>query len=111
MVIVPFRAAPAFAATLKPTDPLPLPLAPELTVIQDALLPAVQLQLPPEAVTAIAVPAPPAAAIDSFVDPIVYVQLGGDGGVGGFGGGGGDGGDGGVDGPGCVGSPCVIVCV
>ena len=96
------RAAPVFAATLKPTDPLPLPLAPEVTVIHDTLLLAVQLQVPPDAVTAIAVPGPPAAAIDSLVGAIVKVQLGGDGGVGGVGG---------VGGPGWVPSACVIVWV
>ena len=39
MVSVPVReSSPVFAATLKPTVPLPLPLAPPVTVIQEALL-------------------------------------------------------------------------
>jgi hypothetical protein len=45
IVIVPLRAAPVFAATVKPTDPLPVPLAPEVTVIQAALVVAVHAQL------------------------------------------------------------------
>jgi hypothetical protein len=35
---VPLRALPVLAATLKPTEPLPLPLAPEVIVSHDALL-------------------------------------------------------------------------
>jgi hypothetical protein len=109
IVIVPLRAAPVFAATVKPTDPLPVPLAPEVTVIQDALLTAFQVQVPREVVTAIAVPAPPAAAIDSLFGAIVYVHDG-DGGGGGAGGAGGAGGPGaGAGGWGA--SCCVIVCV
>lgn len=100
MVIVPLRAPPEFAPTLKPTDPFPLPLAPDVTVIHDALLDAVQVQLLPTVVTAIGVPLPPAAAIDSLDGAMVYVQLD-DGGVGGVGAGG----------PGCVASACVIVWV
>ena len=47
MVIVPVRwPAVVLAATLKPTVPLPVPDAPEVTVIQEALLCAVQSQLP-----------------------------------------------------------------
>ena len=80
MVIVPVRAAPVFAATVKLTDPGPVPLAPAVIVIHDgALLTAVHAHVPP-AVTAIVVPAPPAAAIDSLVGAIVLVQLGGGGG-------------------------------
>jgi hypothetical protein len=69
MVIVPVRAAPVFAATVKLTDPGPVPAAPAVIVIHDALLTAVHAQVPP-AVTAIAVPAPPAASIDSLVGAI-----------------------------------------
>jgi hypothetical protein len=36
--IVPLRAPPLLPATLKPAEPLPLPLAPDVTVIHDALL-------------------------------------------------------------------------
>ena len=71
MVIVPVRAAPVFAATVKLTDPGPVPVAPAVIVIHDgALLMAVHAHVPP-AVTVIAVPAPPAAAIDSLVGAIV----------------------------------------
>ena len=66
IVIVPLRAAPVFAATVKPTDPLPVPLAPAVTVIHDALLTAFHVQLAVDGVTVIAVPAPPVAAIDSL---------------------------------------------
>ena len=56
MVMVPVRAAPVLAATLKFTAPLPLPAAPPVTVIQvGALLTAVQAQ-PAPAVTEMAVP-------------------------------------------------------
>lgn len=38
IVKVPVRAAPVLAATLNPTEPFPVPLAPDVTVIHDALL-------------------------------------------------------------------------
>ena len=41
MVSVPFRGAPPLAATVNETDPLPLPDAPDVTVIHDTLLTAV----------------------------------------------------------------------
>jgi hypothetical protein len=41
IVIVPARAVPVFAATLKPTVPLPVPEAPLVTVIHGAPLTAV----------------------------------------------------------------------
>jgi hypothetical protein len=62
-VIVPVRAAPVFAATLNSTVPFPLPLAPDVTVIHDALLTAVHVQVL-AVETATAVPGPPAAGID-----------------------------------------------
>jgi hypothetical protein len=96
MVIVPVRTAAVFAATVKLTDPLPVPAAPAVIVIHDALLTAVHAHVPP-AVTVIAVPAPPASAIDSLAGAIVLVQLGGGGGAGGIG----------V----CDVSSCVMVCV
>ena len=40
-VSVPLRALPVLAATLKPTEPLPEPLVPEVIVSHDALLLAV----------------------------------------------------------------------
>ena len=63
--MVPVRGPPVFAATVNATDPLPLPLAPDVTVIQPALLLAVQAQLVP-ADTAV-LPDPPAAAIEALV--------------------------------------------
>ena len=54
-----------FGATLYWTDPLPIPVAPELMVIHAALLTAVQVQFVP-AVTFI-VPVPPAAGNDWLV--------------------------------------------
>ena len=44
-VSVPVRAAPVFAATVKPTVPFPLPLAPEVIVIHDVVLEVDQAQL------------------------------------------------------------------
>jgi hypothetical protein len=41
IVIVPARSMPVFAATLKPTVPLPLPEAPDVTIIHDEPLTAV----------------------------------------------------------------------
>jgi hypothetical protein len=70
IAIVPVRAAPVFAATIKLTDPLPVPAAPAVIVIHDALLMAVHAHVPP-AVTVIAVPVPPASAIDSLAGAIV----------------------------------------
>jgi hypothetical protein len=71
MVIVPVRAAPVFATTVKLTDPGPVPLVPAVIVIHDgALLTAVHAHVAP-AVTVIVAPAPPAAAIDALVGAIV----------------------------------------
>jgi hypothetical protein len=56
MVIVPDRAAPGFAATLYCTAPLPEPVAPDVIVIHDALLVAVQPQ--PEAAETDTLPLP-----------------------------------------------------
>ena len=61
MVSVPVLAEPVFAATVNVTDPLPLPLAPELIAIHDAPLVAVHGH-PAAAETVMGVPAPPAAA-------------------------------------------------
>ena len=69
MVMVPVRAAPVFAATLNATVPLPLPLAPAVTVIHAALPLAVQLH-PSPAVTA-TVPVSPGAASDASGGAIV----------------------------------------
>jgi hypothetical protein len=71
IVIVPVRAAPEFAATLKPTVPLPDPFAPLVTVIQVAPLAAVHGQ-PAVAVT-VTEPVPPPAATVWLVGEIVGV--------------------------------------
>ena len=63
IVSVPVRAAPVFAATLNSTDPLPLPFAPEVMVIHEALLDAVHPQ-PLLAVTVTGFPAPAVAPSD-----------------------------------------------
>jgi hypothetical protein len=59
MVIVPMRCGPVLAATENCVVPLPLPLAPEVMVIQAVLLAAVQAQ--PAAVVILTEPAAPAA--------------------------------------------------
>jgi hypothetical protein len=69
---VPVRAGPAFAATLAFTDPAPLPLAPAVMAIHEALLVADHAQLP-EADTETSM-APPAAPTDWLVGPIEYEQ-------------------------------------
>ena len=50
MVMVPWRSGPVFPGTEKMTVPLPLPLLPEVMVIQEALLTAVHAH-PLEVVT------------------------------------------------------------
>lgn len=57
IVIVPVRAAPALAATVKSTVPLPLPLAPAVIVIHVSAVVAVHTQ--PVAVVTATVPVPP----------------------------------------------------
>ena len=59
-VRVPFLAAPVFACTLYPTDPLPVPLAPLVIAIQLALLFAVQAQLAAVVTPTVPVPLPAA---------------------------------------------------
>jgi hypothetical protein len=63
IVRLPVRAAPVFAVTLNPTDPLPLPLAPDVTLIQEALAEAVHVQ-PVVVDTDTGLPAPADAATD-----------------------------------------------
>jgi hypothetical protein len=62
------------AAVLSPTVPLPVPLAPEVMVIQFCEGVAVQLQ-PAEAVTVIEVAGPPAAGTDCDGGAIVVVHV------------------------------------
>jgi len=72
-VSVPVReVVPVFAATLYVTVPLPVPLAPAVTVIQDALLVAVHAQ-PAVAVT-VTVADPPLAAGLADVGDAEYAQ-------------------------------------
>jgi hypothetical protein len=61
IVSVPVRAAPVFAAMLKPTDPFPVPDAPDVTVSHGALLTAVHTQAAPAVTLDVPVPAVAAA--------------------------------------------------
>lgn len=74
IVNVPVRAAPVLAATVKAVDPLPLPAAPEVTVIQGTLLAAVHAH-PAAAVTVTGVPVPPGAAMCWLVASSAKVQV------------------------------------
>jgi hypothetical protein len=71
--MVPVRAAPALAATLKVVVPEPAPDAPVAIVIQSACEDAVQAQVVADAVTAID-PEPPAAATLCVVGEIENVH-------------------------------------
>ena len=71
-MIVPLRAAPALAAIVNVTVPFPVPLLPDVTVINDALLVVVQLHVL-GAVT-VRVDAPPDAVALTTVDDSVYVH-------------------------------------
>jgi hypothetical protein len=75
IAIVPLRAAPVLAATVNVTVPFPLPVAPDVTAIQGTVLPADQAH-PGGDVTAIGVPAPPAAPMLSDVGAMVAPQFG-----------------------------------
>jgi hypothetical protein len=58
IVSVPFLALAGFEATVKPTVPLPFPMAPDVTVIHESLLAAVQ-EHPLAAATLTVGPDPP----------------------------------------------------
>jgi len=75
MVSVPPRGAPLlFSVPLNVTDPLPIPVAPDVIVSHDgALLAAVHGQ-PAAAVTVTGLPGPPAAGRAPLVGAIAYVQ-------------------------------------
>ena len=78
IVSVPVRAAPVLPATLNATDPLPVPMAPDVTVIHSAALAEVHWHvLAAETVTG--VPAPPAALMFCPVGEIVALHAGGGG--------------------------------
>lgn len=73
IVSVPVRAAPPFAATLKATDPFPLPDVPLVIVSQSELfVDAAQVQ--PLAAEIVTVPVPPFAATAELLEPIVGLQ-------------------------------------
>lgn len=72
MVSVPDREGPVVDATVKLTVPSPLPLAPAVTVIHDALLFAVQVQPPPE--VTLVDPFPPPAGTDWLSGDTVKAQ-------------------------------------
>jgi hypothetical protein len=72
IVSVPVRAGPMFAPTLNPTEPFPLPLAPDVTVIHVALLTAVHRH--PACVDTATVPASPDAAAFWAGDEIANVH-------------------------------------
>jgi hypothetical protein len=61
------RAPPVLAATLNATEPLPVPLPPEVIEIHSAPLLAVQVQLLP--VDTPTDPLPPSAAIEALLEP------------------------------------------
>ena len=70
---VPVLAGPVFAATVNATDPLPLPLAPLVIVIQGVAVVAVHAH-PVALVTLTDVAGPPAAVGDWLVGLIVTAQ-------------------------------------
>jgi len=60
IVRVPFLELPGLAATVTPTEPLPVPIDPDVTVIHESLLTAVQLQPLPAATLTVGATPPPA---------------------------------------------------
>jgi hypothetical protein len=72
IVTVPVRSAPVFAVRLRRTDPFPVPVAPDVTVMNAALLVAVHAQ-PAPAVT-VTVPWAAAGPMFASVGEIEYVQ-------------------------------------
>jgi hypothetical protein len=75
MVSVPLRAAPVLAATLNPTEPLPVPLAPDVTVIHATVLVAVHAQVAP--LVTVTVPVLAVAGALRLLGAMAYVQTGG----------------------------------
>jgi hypothetical protein len=74
IVSVPLRAlALVFAAALNATEPVPLPVAPLVTVSQDVLL-LTPVHSHPVAVVTVVEPVPPAATIDWLVGDKAYVH-------------------------------------
>ena len=60
IVSAPVRAVPSLAPTVKPSVPLPLPLAPEVIVIHDAVVELVHAQ--PALLVTVTDPVPPAVS-------------------------------------------------
>ena len=75
MVRLPERAGPEFAATVKFTDPPPVPLAPDVIVIHVVLVVAVHVHSL-DVVTPTGVAAPPAAGTDCDVGATLYAHPG-----------------------------------
>jgi hypothetical protein len=75
IVSVPLRAAPVLAATLNPTEPLPVPLAPDVTVIHATVLVAVHAQVAP--LVTVTVPVLAVAGALRLLGAMAYVQTGG----------------------------------
>ena len=73
-VRAPVLAGPVFAATVKAVEPVPVPLAPDVTVIHVTVLIAVHAH-PAALVTFSTGPLPPAASIEALVGLTVYEQL------------------------------------
>lgn len=72
IVTVPVRSAPVFAVRLRTTVPLPVPDAPEVTVIHGALLAAVHEH--PSSVITLTVPWAGSGPMFASVGEIEYVQ-------------------------------------
>ena len=78
IVTMPVRAVPVFAATLKPTTPLPVPAAPDVTVSHTALLTAVHAHV--AVVVTFTVPVLAVEGTFCAVGVIPYVHAAGGGG-------------------------------
>jgi len=70
--MVAVRAAPVLGATLNPTEALPVPVAPEVTVIHGEVVSAVHEHVAPAEM--VMAPAPPAAVADWPRGAIAYVH-------------------------------------
>jgi len=75
MVTVPLRVLPGFAAMVRTTLPLPVPLVPDLIVMNVALLTAVHAQVVAFAPTVTVIVSPPPFAL-ALVDPTANAHVG-----------------------------------
>lgn len=71
--IVPVRVAPGLTVALNSTDPVPLPLAPDVMLIHPA--PGTAVHVHPGVVVTLKLPVPPAVGIVAPCALSVYVQL------------------------------------